>query len=85
MVSVLTSRERKPQWGRARHKGIGKRYLDKSYRRGRRLERERRIGYVVEEGSEDGNVESLFEMIARIEGGNVESLIEMVSRYAHVE
>ena len=70
VVYVPTSRKRKPQWERARHTGIGKRYFEKLCRRARRLERERRIGYVVESDSE---------------GGNVESLAEMVARYAHVE
>ena len=53
MVFVLKSRKRKPVWGRARHKGIQRRYLEKLYRRDRRLERERRIGYVVESDGEE--------------------------------
>ena len=79
MVFVPTSRERKPHWERAQRKGIRKRYFEKLCRRNDRMERERGIGYAIEEGG------SLTEMIARIEGGDVESLTEMVSRYAHVE
>ena len=68
MVCVLTSRVRTPVWEPARHNGIQRRYLEKLYRkdfrwmliRDYRLERERRIGYIVGgdggESSEEENI-----------------------------
>ena len=56
MVFVFTSRKRKLEWERARLKGIGKRYVERLCRRGRRNEREWN-GYVDERDSEESSEE----------------------------
>ena len=56
VVSVLTSRKRKPKWERARLRGIRRRYLEKMYRRDCRVEREM-SGYVDESDGEESSEE----------------------------
>ena len=59
MVFVLTSRKREPKWERARHKGIQKRYIERLYRRDRRIKRAS-DGYVDEgDGGESSEEESV--------------------------
>ena len=60
MVFVLTSRERKPKWERARMKGIQKRRRDKLDRSSDRVGRSRRR-YFVEDDSEESSEEERIE------------------------
>ena len=63
MVFVLTSKKQKPKFVRARHKGIGRRYVERvcRWRREERRERRRRkrewSGYVNEGEREESSEE----------------------------